>query len=231
MSALIILALIDSLSIGTLVIPLILLLQPRIRWSMFGAYCITLGLFYFTLGILLLLGLSVLLDSLTTTVDSLAGLWVQLILGGVLLIWALFYDLPIVERLLRKKKSEHISKTSRWEAHLTNKMSVAGVISIALIAGLVEAATMAPYLAAIGILGTSEISQPLQIITLFGYCIVMFTPITILAIIRRLAGNRLDNTFIKIKNRASKEVAATTPWILGIIGLYMASFAFSKLFH
>ena len=231
MYALIILALIDSLSIGTLVIPLVLLLQPRVRWSMFGAYCVMLGLFYFVLGILLLLGLSALLGPLTTAIDSPAGLWVQLIVGGALLIWALFYDLPIVQRLLGKKNNTDTSMINRWEARLSGKVGIVSVISIAVIAGLVESATMAPYLAAIGILVTSEISLPLQIITLLGYCIVMFTPIIVLAIIRRATGNRLDELFMKIKNRVVKEVAATTPWVIGIIGFYMASFASAGLFY
>ena len=107
---------------------------------------------------------------------------------------------------------------NRWEARLSGKVGIVSVISIAVIAGLVESATMAPYLAAIGILVTSEISLPLQIITLLGYCIVMFTPIIVLAIIRRATGNRLDELFMKIKNRVVKEVAATTPWVIGIIG-------------
>ncbi len=74
------LALLDSLSTGTLVIPLIFLAQPRFQVRTLALYCFTLGLFYTALGTLLLLGV----EAITWNhliFSSQGRYWIQLILG------------------------------------------------------------------------------------------------------------------------------------------------------
>lgn len=230
MFALVILALVDSLSVGTLVIPLILLLQPVIRWKMIAIYCFVLGLFYFALGIMLLLGLGAVLEPLSALIQSQAGQWLQLLVGGLLLTWALLYDSTIVNNLLGKTKKAKKNPAAQWEARLAGKSGLAGIASLALVAGLIEAATMAPYIAALGILGTSDLSVWLRILSLFAYCVLMFTPAIVLILIRTFSGNKLDVRLQKFKNWVSNEAAATTPWIVGLIGFYMASLAARSLF-
>lgn len=230
MDSLILLALIDSLSIGTLVIPLILLLQPKLKRGYIATYALTLGLFYFALGTLLLLGLGSLLTPLSKAVDSQAGLWVQLVIGSVLLIWALFYDTAPFQRMMHGKNWSNHDGTQRWEARLAGSKSIATIISVALLAGTFEAATMAPYLAAIGTLATSNNPLNIQLGILAIYCVIMFVPAMILAVFRFWSGQRFDHGLLRFKTWAAKQVTETTPWIVGIIAFFVARYAAYELF-
>lgn len=224
-----VLALIDSLSIGTLVIPLILLLQKQFNLLAIVVYCTVLGLFYFILGLLLLLGVGSLEQSLLSVIDSTVGLWVQLVVGTVLLLWALFYDIKIVRKIFGIIEHKQ-NATGIWEKRLSAKVGLAGIASIAILAGVLEAATMAPYIAAIAIIGTSSMPFTLQMMILLGYCIVMFVPAIVLIVISRTGGEKLHNSLEKFKRWMARQVSGATPWIIGLIGFFLAQYAASQLF-
>lgn len=91
-----VLALIDSTSIGTLVIPVWLILRPGRGGSAVGraaAYLAILGVFYYVIGLALMSGSAGLAGAMGRDVAALAELpavrWTMLLAGGGMLAWAL----------------------------------------------------------------------------------------------------------------------------------------------
>lgn len=262
---LLVLALIDSTSIGTLLIPLWMLLMPQ-RKGPRGKVLLflgTLGLFYFALGVLLLSGVNV----LDTAVGGLAQLWelevvsvFGAVVGGTMLAWALFApggrgkkeahgksevpgETPVPQPAQNKTtggagfgtpsgqgthndqassrlKTEAVTVTeSRWTARIGSALNrPAGVVLLALLAGLLELPTMLPYLAALGIVSSQGLPMPLGIAALAGYCVVMLLPALVLLGIRVATGDRLDTQLRKLSSKLSKYAAETLAWVVGIVG-------------
>ncbi len=67
------LALVDSTSFGTLVIPLVLLVQPRVQAARIAVYLATIGTFYLALGLVLLGGATWARTSLSGASDALSS--------------------------------------------------------------------------------------------------------------------------------------------------------------
>lgn len=83
------LALIDGLSVGTLLIPVFLLLHPgRVHARRILLYLGTIAAFYLLVGLLFLWGLVNLVDVASDFLASPAGLIIRLLVGGALLITA-----------------------------------------------------------------------------------------------------------------------------------------------
>ncbi len=83
------LALIDGLSVGTLLIPVFLLLHPgRVRPGRILLYLVTIAAFYLAVGLLFLWGLVNLVDVASDFLASPTGLVVRLLVGAALLITA-----------------------------------------------------------------------------------------------------------------------------------------------
>ena len=84
-----VLALLDGLSVGTLLIPVFLLLQPgRVRAGRILLYLATIAAFYLIVGLLFLWGLVNLVDVASDFLASPTGLVIRLLVGGALLITA-----------------------------------------------------------------------------------------------------------------------------------------------
>ena len=75
------LALADSTSIGTLIIPLWLLLRPRWRSGLILVYLATITVFYLLVGLLLMAGVLTALPALIAALEHPAAHWTQLIVG------------------------------------------------------------------------------------------------------------------------------------------------------
>lgn len=88
------LALLDSLSTGTLVIPLIFLAQSQLRARILILYCFTLGLFYVVLGFLLLLGVETITWTHHPVFSSQERYWIQLVLGVLLFAYGILSPDP-----------------------------------------------------------------------------------------------------------------------------------------
>ena len=85
------LALLDSLSIGTLVIPLALILVWRsVHVPALIAYLFTVAAVYFALGVAMLLGFTGLSSYLERVTDTPVFPWITLALGAVLAIFGIF---------------------------------------------------------------------------------------------------------------------------------------------
>src|SRR5690606_18219621 len=147
-----VLALIDSTSFGTLLIPIWLMLHPGpLRPGRLLVFLGTVAAFYFAVGVGVAAGAEALLPNLAAIVDSRPFLWVQLTVGV-----ALFF---LSFRMGRKKgQDDGGGRLARWRERAMSTGSVVGLIGLALTAVVVEVGTMLPYLAAIGLVTTAQLS-------------------------------------------------------------------------
>lgn len=232
--SLLILALIDSTSIGTLVIPLWLLLRGRREAiAKVLAYLLVIAGFYWVIGLLLRSGL-LLIDPgiFQHRFFRLAGMAV----GALMIIWALTYRTDAQkEASARKQTIAHsgaapgtpapspADATGQVPRRLRSRLGTAldtrtGLIALALFAGLLELPTMLPYLAAVGVMQGAGWGTGLQLLALIGYCLVMIVPALVLVGARALAGPRIEAWMQKMGAKASAYAQETLGWVVGIGG-------------
>ena len=235
---LVLLALIDSTSFGTLLIPLFLMLAPgRPRPGRILLLLVTVAAFYLLLGIALLVGASSLLDTLQEMETSQPLLVAQLIVGvGLMALGTLMEPWTKAgkeRRLARRAEKLACSGPSLQmrmrERAIDASAPVGAVIVLALIASLVEAASMVPYLAAIGILTTSELSLAGRGAVLFGYCLVMIAPALLLLAARLVLHDHIAPTLKRLEAFLSRHANGAMAWVIFLVGLYLASKSLSEL--
>lgn len=209
------LALLDSTSIGTLFIPIWLMLTPgRLKLSRFGVYLGTITVFYFAVGVLIVLGASQVVDHL----DGQVALWIQLAIGVFLFVVSFRFD------------GKKTSNTGKWQQRINANGSVAALAGIAVLAGVVELATMLPYLGAIGMMSAADLNAPQIAVLLAGYCLVMIVPAVLLLGGRLALRSRIEPFLNRISTWFAEKGASTTGWILGIAGFLVARDAVARLF-
>lgn len=226
-----VLALIDSTSFGTLLIPIWLLTAPdRLRLGRMLLYLSTVTFAYLALGILLLLGAGAFLDAYGDLLDSPAFLIGQLILGVALLVVSQLMD----TKGARARAAEHAAngggRLLRWRGRImsedgTRAGSTVALAGLALTAVAIEAASMLPYLAAIGIITTQGPGWPLSVVLLLGYCLVMIAPALALTIGRLVAHDALERPLARLDRLLTTHATSTTAWIIGILGFLLAAHA------
>ncbi|MDN3238272.1 GAP family protein [Glycomyces tritici] len=223
------LALIDSTSFGTLLIPIWLLLAPgRVRAGRMLAYLATIAVFYFGVGMLIAVGAAAFIDDIGALLDTRPALWTQLVLGVGLLVLSFRFD--------SKKQQGESGRTARWreralgieagggegDGTTRTRASVLPLMGLALAAATIEVATMLPYLAAIGLVTSSGIGAAGITLTMAGYCLVMVLPALLLLAARLVARNAVEPLLQRINDWMVKNAASTTGWVLGIVGFLVA---------
>ncbi|MEN1929813.1 GAP family protein [Luteimonas sp. MJ250] len=235
---LVLLALIDSTSFGTLLIPLFLMLAPgRPRPGRILLFLATVAAFYLLLGIALLVGASSLSDTLRAMETSQPLLVTQLIVGVGLMALGTLME-PWTESGKERRLARRAEKLARSGPSLQNRMReraidasapVGTIIVLALIASLVEAASMVPYLAAIGFLTASELSLAGRAAVLFGYCLVMIAPALLLLAARLFLHDRIAPTLKRLEAFLSRHANGMIAWVIFLVGLYLTSTSLSEL--
>ncbi len=212
-----VLALIDSTSVGTLFIPIWLLLQPkRVATSRLLTYLMTIAFFYFVIGIVVMLGAASLVDSLVGTLDRTTTLYLQLAIGVGLLVMALYF-------WLKKQMRDSADRTDRWRTRVANRSSsTRSLMGLALLAGVLELTMMVPYLGAIGILTTSDIGWSVRILLLAAYALVMIVPALVLFAIRILVHEKVEPWLERLSKWIAKEVDEATVWVPAVVGFLIA---------
>ncbi|MEV6279461.1 GAP family protein [Nocardia sp. NPDC051832] len=215
-AALIGLALVDSTSFGTLLIPIWLLLAPgRLRAGRIAVYLATVATFYFGVGILLVLGADAALSALSSIDIPPVPLRIgQLILGALVI--ALSYRLEA--RAAQRAGSP--GKIQLWRSRtMSGAGSAASLMKLALVAAALEVATMLPYLAAVSLLAHADLAWHLIGIMLAAYCIVMTLPAIALALARLAAHQQVDPFLRRINEWLSRNSAKALGWTVGGIGI------------
>ncbi|MFF5172294.1 GAP family protein [Micromonospora sp. NPDC000089] len=216
------LALIDSTSIGTLFIPIWLLLAPgRVSVARILAYLATITVFYFAVGLVLMFAGTWIVDRLGGALDARPVLWAQLVVGILLLLLSFRYD---------GRRDSGRGAMLRWRDRATaGNASVRALVGLALFAALVEVATMLPYLGAIGLLTTSELGGPTMVALLGAYCLVMVLPAVLLTAARVGLPGLLEPLLVRLNAWIDKRAGSALGWVLGIAGFLVARDATVKL--
>lgn len=219
-----VLALIDSTSIGTLFIPIWLLLQTgRVAVSRILAYLATIACFYFVVGGAIMLGAGSLAEPLARALDSIVVLYIQLAIGIGLFVLSFRFD-P------KRREQDSANRGERWQARVAGRSSsVASLMGLALLAGVLELATMLPYLGAIGLLTTSQIGWSVRGLLLGAYVVVMVVPALALLVVRILARDRADPWLKRLSRWMTRHADEAIPWVLGIVGFLVARDAAARL--
>lgn len=221
-TGLVVLALIDSTSAGTLLIPLWMMLEPRLRAARFLLYLGTVAAFYFLLG-LILVAFAGRLDELVGDLDVLS--WAELVLGVALFALSFYFE---PKRVRRRRGA--VGPAERWRARLsTAEGSPAAMVGLGLTAAGIEAMSMLPYLAAIGLLTTATIGGPARVAVLGGYVLVMVLPALVLLGLRLALGKRIEEPLQVLSAWLSRHMEGVLGWVLGIAGFLLVRDAVVRL--
>lgn len=208
------LALVDSTSFGTLLIPIWLMLTPgRPALGKIVVFLLTVAGFYLLVGIGLLAGTSFVMEHLDGALESPAAYRVQLVIGIALFAWSF--------RLGRGDRGA--GRLTRWRERLTRTEGGHGpVVVLALTAALLEVATMLPYLGALASIGRSDLAPPAQVGVLAVYCFVMLVPALVLLTLRVVAARLVEPLLARVSGWMERSGGETTAWIVGIVGFLVA---------
>jgi len=242
--SLVALALLDSLSIGTLLIPVFLLLAPgRVRVGRVLLYLSTIAAFYLAVGLLFLWGLVNVVDVAAELLSSPAGATLRLLVGAALLVGSFFIPTS------SKQKAQAVAvgggpdstpesapdavapgRITRWRERLLAPGATRwALVSVAIAAGVVEVATMVPYIVAMTMLADSGVDAPSRVLALLGYCLVMIIPALLLLLVRLVAARAIAGPLERFAAWMQRTAGETTAWIIGILGFLIARAAATEL--
>jgi hypothetical protein len=238
LATLVVLALIDSTSFGTLLIPLWLMLSPgRPRPGRILLFLGTVAAFYLLLGIALLFGASTLLDAMHETGNSQPLRVAQLVVGIGLMALGTLME-PWTKAGKERRAVRRAEKLARSGPSLQMRMRerandssapVGAVIVFALTAAVIEAASMIPYLAAIGALTVSELSLAGRGAVLFGYCLVMIAPALLLLAARLWLHDYVAPVLTRLEATLSRNANEAMAWVVFLVGLYLVGEGWNAL--
>lgn len=235
LGALMVLALIDSTSFGTLLIPVWLLMSPgRMRLGRIAVFLSVVVGAYFVIGLALMFGAVALFNAYEDLLDTEQFLIGQLVLGIGLLIISQLMDTKNARARAAERAASGDGRLMRWRTQIlgdgsTTSGSTAAIVVLALSAVAVEVATMLPYLAAIGIISAQGAGWFISSLMLVGYCLFMITPAAVLTAGRIAARSALERPLTRLDDWLTRNAQATTAWVIGIVGFILAARAIFDL--
>ena len=222
LGTLVVLALIDSTSFGTLVIPLWLLATPgRVRPGRVLVFLGTVVVFYFVVGLAILWGAGWAFEGLAAAVTSPAGLLALFALGVGLVIWSF-----ALEQRAKRERREGVVLSGRilaWRKRAVGERGggVGSLVALAVTATTVELASMLPYLGAIGAITASDVAWPTSAVVVAGYCLVMIAPALVLLVARVFLAGRVEPALARLEAWLTRNAAETMSWVTGIVGILL----------
>lgn len=260
-----VLALLDGLSVGTLLIPVFLLLTPgRVRARRILLYLATIAAFYLAIGLLFLWGLVNVVDVAADFLASPGGQILRLLVGAGLLVTA--FVMPTGSTASETapdtagadasaaadataaatRSSLHAAddsaaaaaavstarrgRLSRWRDTLLDPRTRAtAIMAVAIAAGLVEVATMLPYIVGMTMLADAGVTTSYRVLALVAYCVLMIVPAMVLLVLRLIAAPLVQRPLERFAAWMERTGAENTAWIMGIIGFLIARSAATEL--
>ena len=222
-------ALLDSTSFGTLLIPIWLLLSAgRLRIGRILVYLGAVAGFYFAVGVLLVATAGALRDGVTAALADIPEPPLrigQLAVGVVLFGWS--YRLEA----RANQAGGRPGRIQRWrERAMSGQGGYLGLIGLALLAAGLEVATMLPYLGAIGALVVADLAWPTTVAVLAGYCVVMCLPAVMLAGGGRLLAHRwIDPLLQRLNAWLTRHSGKMLGWVVGALGIFLGLNAIGNL--
>ncbi|WP_125099138.1 GAP family protein [Leucobacter chromiireducens] len=232
--ALAVLALVDGLSVGTLLIPLFFLVAPgRLRASRILTYLGTITAFYLAVGVLFMLGLVNIIDAASGFLASRPGQWLVLFVGGGLFAAGLLVWAADSRRARLAKAGTPLpegGRILRWRARVLDDRAGGGaVMAVAIAAGVIELAGMLPYLVGMTMLADAPLTMPVRIGYLAGYCLMMILPALVLLAARVIAAPLVAGPLERLTAWFQRTGSETTSWVLCILGVLIARGAAQSL--
>lgn len=230
LAGLAVLALVDSTSFGTLLIPVWFLLVPgRVRVARLLVFLATLVAFYLAVGLALLAGAGALLEGGAAALEGPAPTTVQLVLGAGLLLGSF----AVGPRKGPDGERRPSGRLLRWRERVMTAdggaATYGAVAVLALTAAVLELATMLPYLAATGLIASSGLGATQQAAVLAAYCVVMVLPALALLAVRLVAHRLVAAPLARLGAWIERTGSETTAWVIGIVGFLLARDAASRL--
>jgi cytochrome c biogenesis protein CcdA len=214
------LAVLDSTSFGTLAIPVYLMLSlDRSRTARLLVYLATMAVFYFLVGTVLMLGLATAMDTFGDALDSKAAYAAQLVLGVGLFALSWRFD--------PKWRAKRGLPERTFEPRVGGPRTM---VLVGLTAGVLEVATMVPYLAAIGMMTTAELAVTQWAPLLGAYVLIMILPALVLMALRAAAGEWLEPKLERLRAWLVKHSSSMLSWGIAIVGFLLARDAAFYLF-
>lgn len=216
------LALVDSTSVGTLLVPVWFLTVPgRVRAGRVLAFLGTVAAFYLVVGLALAAGAHVLLERAGAVAGTPVGSVLQLVVGAALLVGSFF---------IGRGRGSGGGRVLRWrESAVTGDGGLRPVVVLAVVAAGLELATMLPYLGAIGMLTQSDLGPLARTGVLAAYCLVMVLPALVLLGVRLAAHRLVAPALTRLGAWLERTGAETTAWVVGIVGFLVARDALGRL--
>jgi hypothetical protein len=127
-------------------------------------------------------------------------------------------------------RSSSPGRITRWRERLLDpRTRGTAVMGVAIAAGLVEVATMLPYIVAMTMLADAGVGTPLRVLSLVGYCALMILPALVLLALRLVAARLVQRPLERFAAWMERTGAENTAWIIGIIGFLIARSAATEL--
>ncbi|WP_252976130.1 GAP family protein [Janibacter melonis] len=178
--------------------------------------------FYWVLGVALATGLLTVAGDLGAWLSATTGTRVQVAVGVLLLATGVLMP--------TRKKGEGAARraggctagaTGRWVS--TGARRHGALVGLAVAAAGIEAASMIPYLAGIGIVTSAPVGAAERALVLAGYCVVMVLPALLLLGLRLGLGRRLEPVLRRVAAWMERTSGETVAWVLAIVGLLILS--------
>ncbi|WP_052462337.1 GAP family protein [Nigerium massiliense] len=222
LGTLVVLALVDSTSVGTLGIPALMLAPSRLRPAAVLVYLLTIASFYFAVGLLLLTGVTAGLEAVLPRIPQRVQAVAVVVLGVALfaLSYAVAPSSPEAREAKRRRRAENPGPVQRALASvLGERATLRSVILLAVAAGVAELTMMVPYLGAISMIAASPLGAAGKVTVLGGYVLVMIAPAAVLFVARLALSRHIQPTLERVGAWVTRSADTTIGWVMGILGV------------
>jgi hypothetical protein len=160
----------------------------------------------------------------------------QLVVGIVLLVLGLTVE-PLTKAGKAKRDAKRDARRAergpdriqRWRARATGEGSAPGLMMLAVTAGAIEAASMVPYLAAVGLIATSDLSITQSVAVLAGCLVMVASAIMLLLATRMVRHERISPALGRFEGWLSRNSREAIAWVLFLLGMYLTGGAVGAL--
>lgn len=199
------LALLDMLSPATLGVTVYLLLSEKERiGSRLMIYLGTVAGFYFSVGVVFMLGLDTLLSAFSSMLENRFISWTMMVIGAALFTASFFYP--------KGKKGSDLPRPK--------SKSKASMVALGFTTSLIEVGMAFPYFAAIGLMATRNLPVYQWLPILGGYNFMMMLPPLVLFVLHVLLGRFMQRPLERLRIKLSNAGSALS-WIMCIVGLIL----------
>lgn len=206
-----VIALVDSINPSALVVTLQLLRRQAPLQALL-TYIGSVFATHLTFSILLILGLTALMDPLSSLLETRGANIGLAVLGGGLLAFALF--------------SRNPKNPPKPRPFNLNSTSVSGLVLLGVTVTVMELPTALPLLGAVGILTSADAGPAVWLPLILVYNVIFVLPPLLLTFGYRWLGERGGE---KLQQRLSHGARETMLWVFGIIGFYLLMQALESL--